>query len=210
MSNSSFYSQSGAESSESNASSSSSSSTSTSNSSFYAVSGASPQETDAIQSSVNSAATSATNAANSAELAASAYDSLDDKYLGNKSSNPTVDNDGDTLVVGTLYFNTVSNEIKVYKANGWESLTAAGSLQVSNNLSDVASVETARSNLSLGNSTTDTYYIKSRASSGTAIKVEGTIEASGSMDATAYKRSGNTFLDPNGSLTNVTLDAGNF
>ncbi len=78
------------------------------------------------------------------------------------------------------------------------------------NLSDLASVETARSNLSLGNSTTDTYYIKSRASSGTAINVEGTIKASGSVDATSFARSGQTFLDPSGSLTNVSLDAGNF
>lgn len=172
-------------------------------SSFFSTTGITATNTNVIESSVISAA-------NSAELAASAFDSLDDRYLGNKSSNPTVDNDGEALVVGTLYYNTVSNQILVYKDVGWQNLTAAGSLQVSQNLADLNNTETARSNLSLGDSTQDTYYIKSRASSGTAIKVEGTIEASGSMDATAYKRSGTTFLDPTGSLTNVTLDAGNF
>jgi|TARA_B110000285_G_scaffold17470_1_gene16996 hypothetical protein len=172
-------------------------------SSFFSASGINATNTNVIQSSVISAA-------NSAEQAALAFDKLDDRYLGNKTSNPTTDNDGDTLVVGTLYYNTVSNQILVYKDVGWENLTAAGSLQVSQNLADLASVETARSNLSLGNSTTDTYYIKSRASSGTAINVEGTIKASGSVDATSFARSGQTFLDPSGSLTNVSLDAGNF
>lgn len=46
-----------------------------------------------------------------------------------------------------------------------------------------------------------TYFLKSRASSGTAISVEGTIFASGSFDGTAYKRGGATFLDPSNNLT---------
>jgi len=172
-------------------------------SSFFSTSGINATNTDAIQSSLISAA-------NSAEQAALAFDKLDDRYLGNKTSNPTTDNDGDSLVVGTLYYNTVSNDILVYKDVGWEHVTAEGSLQASQNLSDLESVETARSNLSLGNSTTDTYYIKSRASSGTAIKVEGTIQASGAVDATTFKREGTVFLDNIGQLQNVILDAGNF
>lgn len=173
-------------------------------SSFFSSTGITATNTNVIQASVN-------EAANSATLAEQAFDAFDDRYLGQKSSPPSTDNDGNLLVSGTLYFDTSLNEIRIYKSNsGWEALTAAGSLQIANNLSDLNNTETARSNLSLGDSTQDTYYIKSRASSGTAIKVEGTIEASGSMDATAYKRSGTTFLDPTGSLTNVTLDAGNF
>jgi len=172
-------------------------------SSFFSASGINATNTSAIQSSLISAA-------DSAKQAALAFDKLDDRYLGNKTSNPTTDNDGDTLVVGTLYYNTVSNDILVYKDVGWQKLTAEGSLQASQNLSDLASVETARSNLSLGDSTQDTYFIKSRASSGTAIKVEGTIEASGAVNATTFKREGTTFLDNIGQLQNVILDAGNF
>lgn len=82
MSNSSFYGQSGAESSESNASSSSSPSTSTSNSSFYAISGASPEETDAIESSVNSAAAYATQAANDASSVASTLAEAEEQFQG--------------------------------------------------------------------------------------------------------------------------------
>ena len=87
-------------------------------SSFFSASGINATNTNVIQSSVISAA-------NSAEQAALAFDKLDDRYLGNKTSNPTTDNDGDSLVVGTLYYNTVSNEILVYKDVGWQNLTEA-------------------------------------------------------------------------------------
>ena len=49
-----------------------------------------------------------------AEQAAASFDSLDDKYLGSKSSDPTADNDGNTLIDGALYYDTSSNKLKVY------------------------------------------------------------------------------------------------
>ena len=64
--------------------------------------------------SATAAATSETNAATSATAAAASYDSFDDRYLGAKSSDPTVDNDGDALVDGALYFNTTNNVMMVY------------------------------------------------------------------------------------------------
>ena len=87
--------------------------------------------TEAATSATN-AATSATNSSNSATAAATSatnaansYDSFDDRYLGAKSSAPTVDNDGDALVTGALYFNTTSNIMFVRSsAGGWQ---AAGS-----------------------------------------------------------------------------------
>ena len=48
-----------------------------------------------------------------AEQAAASADSFDDTYLGPKSSDPTVDNDGDALTAGDLYFNTTSNIMRV-------------------------------------------------------------------------------------------------
>jgi len=56
----------------------------------------------------------AAKAAASATAAAASYDSFDDRYLGTKSSNPTVDNDGATLLDGALYFNTSDNVMLVY------------------------------------------------------------------------------------------------
>ena len=70
--------------------------------------------------SASAAASSATSAASSATAAAASYDSFDDRYLGAKSSDPSVDNDGDALVTGALVFNTTSNEMKVYNGSAWQ------------------------------------------------------------------------------------------
>ena len=80
------------------------------------------------------ASTSATNAATSATAAQTAQtaaeaaktaaetaaDNFDDTYLGAKSSDPSVDNDGDALNAGDLYFNTTSNVLKVYNGSAWQ------------------------------------------------------------------------------------------
>jgi len=54
-----------------------------------------------------------------AEQAAASADNVDDLYLGPKSADPTVDNDGDALTTGDLYFNTSSNVLKVYDGAAW-------------------------------------------------------------------------------------------
>ena len=68
----------------------------------------------AAASSATASASSATASASSATAAAASYDSFDDRYLGAKSSDPSVDNDSATLLDGALYFNTTSNVMKVY------------------------------------------------------------------------------------------------
>lgn len=63
------------------------------------------------------AALSETNAAASEAAAAASYDNFDDRYLGAKSTtggNPTVDNDGDALIDGALFFDTTNNVMMVY------------------------------------------------------------------------------------------------
>ena len=42
------------------------------------------------------------------------YDTFDDRFLGTKIVDPTLDNDGDALIDGAMYFNTSSNTMKVY------------------------------------------------------------------------------------------------
>jgi hypothetical protein len=66
-----------------------------------------------------SAAASAAAAAASAAAAETAYDSFDDRYLGPKSSSPTLDNDGNALLTGALYFDTTSEKMKVYTGTAW-------------------------------------------------------------------------------------------
>jgi len=79
----------------------------------------------AAASSQTAAASSATAAAGSASAAAATFDLFDDAYLGAKSSNPSVDNDGDALTDGALYFDTTNDVMKVYNlaSTTWLQLT---------------------------------------------------------------------------------------
>ena len=105
---------------------------------------------------IQNASTNATNAANSATTAEAArdatlaaYDSFDDRYLGAKSSNPTLDNDGNALLAGSLYYNTTVPEMRLYTGSAWVAAYVSGAayLASANNLSDVANTATARTNL---------------------------------------------------------------
>ena len=73
----------------------------------------------AAATSASSAATSASSAATSASSAATTYDNFDDRYLGSKSTAPTVDNDGNTLLVGAIYWNDVLNNMYVWSGTVW-------------------------------------------------------------------------------------------
>ena len=65
------------------------------------------------------ASTSAASAATSATSAATTYDNFDDRYLGSKSTAPTVDNDGNTLLVGSIYWNSTLNNMYVWSGTVW-------------------------------------------------------------------------------------------
>ncbi|MDB4588453.1 hypothetical protein N9095_00580 [bacterium] len=54
------------------------------------------------------------------------YDDFDDRYLGSKTSDPTLDNDGGALLVGAIYFNSTTNQMKVYNGSAWQ-ITAVDS-----------------------------------------------------------------------------------
>jgi hypothetical protein len=75
---------------------------------------------------IQNASTNATNAATSATAAQTAQaaaeaalDAFTDVYLGAFSTDPTLDNDGNSLTAGDLYFNTASNRLKVYSGSAW-------------------------------------------------------------------------------------------
>ena len=73
----------------------------------------------AAATSASSAATSASSAATSATDAATTYDNFDDRYLGSKSSPPSVDNDGGTLIVGAIYWNSTLGNMYVWSGSAW-------------------------------------------------------------------------------------------
>ena len=71
------------------------------------------------------AAASAVSAASSAATAAALLDNFDDRYLGAKASDPALDNDGEALIVGALYFNTTDGVMSIYTASGWIAASSA-------------------------------------------------------------------------------------
>lgn len=127
--------------------SASSASTSASSASSSASSASSSASTASSAATSASAAQVAAEAARDATL--TAYDNFDDRYLGSKTSDPSVDNDGNPLVAGSLYFNSSSGAMKVYTGSAWVAayISGTGYLAAANNLSDVSNTSTSLTNL---------------------------------------------------------------
>ena len=139
----------------SNASSSASAaSTSESNASTSATNAANSASTATTQATnastsagtattqATNAASSATAAAASAAAAAASFDAFDDIYLGAKTSNPTLDNDGNALTTGDQYFNTVANELRVWNGSTWQTASTVGGTVTSINVTGLATLAT--------------------------------------------------------------------
>ena len=86
-----------------------------------AATSASNASTSATNASTyaGNASSSATAAAASATAAATSYDDFDDRYLGSKSTAPSVDNDGNALLTGALYWNTAVSTLYLWTGSTW-------------------------------------------------------------------------------------------
>jgi hypothetical protein len=82
----------------------------------------------AAATSASSASTSASSALTSATSAATSYDEFDDRYLGAKATPPTVDNDGNALLTGALYWNTSSNKMFVWSGSAWAEISSSADI----------------------------------------------------------------------------------
>jgi hypothetical protein len=82
----------------------------------------------ATKAYVDTVAGSATAAAASATAAAASYDSFDDRYLGPKASAPSVDNDGNALVTGALYWNSGTNQMFAWTGSAWGSVSSTADI----------------------------------------------------------------------------------
>lgn len=88
---------------------------------------ASAYVTDAL--TAKSGAEAAQGLAETAQgLAEAALDAFDDIYLGAKASDPTLDNDGDALVEGQLYWNTSANALRIYDGAAWQAYSASSGI----------------------------------------------------------------------------------
>lgn len=101
----------------------------------------------ASSNSATASANSATASANSATAAAASYKQFDERYLGQKASAPTLDNDGQALLTGALYFNTTDNTTYVYTGTIWASVSNTAS-------SDAAATSAANALTSENNAAT--------------------------------------------------------
>jgi hypothetical protein len=82
----------------------------------------------ATKAYVDTVAGSATSAAASAAAAATTYDNFDDRYLGSKSSAPSVDNDGNALLTGAIYWNSVTNAMYAWTGTEWGSISSTADI----------------------------------------------------------------------------------
>jgi hypothetical protein len=83
---------------------------------------------DAVAGSATAAAASASAASSSATDAATTYDNFDDRYLGAKAVPPTLDNDGDALITGALYWNSVDNAMYAWDGSAWGSISSTADI----------------------------------------------------------------------------------
>ena len=145
-----------------------------------ASSSASAAATSASQAAISetNAATSATNSSNSATAAASsaasalaAFDNFDDTYLGAKASDPSTDNDGDALTAGDLYFNTVSDVMRLYTGSNWVTAYVPGEAE---NISFAAAGNLAGTNVQTAIQELDTEKVQKTNATGAAKLPVGT------------------------------------
>lgn len=95
--------------------------------------------------SASSASSSASSAASSLASVQAIFDSFDDRYLGAKASDPTVDNDGNPLVAGTLYWNTTAQELRFYNGATWEAPSSSAATSATNALNSANSAAASAS-----------------------------------------------------------------
>jgi hypothetical protein len=117
------------------------------------------------------------------------------------SSNPSTDGGGNSLAAGDLYFNTSSNELKVYNGSAWQ-----GGVTATGNLAGLGA-NTFTGNISFSGSQT----VDGRDVSVDGAKLDG-IESGATADQTATEiatlLSGQTIAPSVITTTNLTLDFG--
>jgi hypothetical protein len=85
-----------------------------------AVNAAVATATAASAASALAAANSETAAAGSATSSAASFTEFSEAYLGQKSADPSLDNQGQALVTGALYYSTSVGRLRVYNGSAWQ------------------------------------------------------------------------------------------
>ena len=174
--------------SETNAASSASAASTSASNAASSASSASTSASNASTSATN-AASSASSAAASAASALAALDSFDDRYLGTKTSDPTLDNDGNALVAGALYFNSVDGVMKLYTGSAWIAAYVSGT---ASNIGFTPAGAIAATNVQTAIQELDTEKVPRTSTTGSALVPSGTTAQRDGSPATGYFRFNST------------------
>lgn len=98
--------------------------------------------TNASTSAGQAAANAVTAAQRLADMEA-LYDQFDDRYLGVKASDPTVDNDGNPLQAGAIYVNSASGFLRAFNGTAWvQGISALAGVESLNGLQGALQLKT--------------------------------------------------------------------
>jgi len=145
---------------------------------------AATSETNAA-TSATTATTKASEAATSATNAANSFDSFDDRFLGTKASDPTLDNDGNALVEGAMYYNSTDNDIRFYNGSSWD----APATQAATSATASASSATASATSATNSANSATASATSATNAATSETNAGTSETNAASSASAASTS---------------------
>jgi hypothetical protein len=152
-------------------------------------------------SSKNDAATSATAAQTAQTAVETIFDNFDDRFLGSKTSDPTLDNDGNSLSTGTVYYNSVAGQVRFYNGATWDSPAASATTSASNAATSASNAATSASSASSSASTAST-QASNAASSASSASTHATNASSSSSSASSSATSAST------SASTATTQAG--
>lgn len=98
---------------------------------------------------IQNADTYAATAVAARDGAEAALDAFTDLYLGSKTADPVLDNDGDPIQTGAMYYNSTAGQMKVWDGAEWDfaAVSTDDTLLKSQNLADLPNKTLAKSNL---------------------------------------------------------------
>jgi hypothetical protein len=155
------------------------------------------------------AATSATNAATSATNAANSFDSFDDRFLGTKASDPTLDNDGNALVEGAMYYNSTDNDIRFYNGSSWDAPTTQAATSATASASSATASATSATNSANSATASATSATNAATSATNASTSETNAASSASSASTSASNASTSETNAATSATTATTQATN-
>lgn len=163
-------------------------------------------ETNAKDSELATATSEANAAAYLNEIEV-IYDNFDDRYLGSHATDPLLDNDGNPLQIGAIYFNTTSNHAKFYNGGAWENPELSATQSASQALSSANDAANSETNAAISESNALVSETNAAASEANASTSETNAANSESSSASSEANAALSASEASISETNATTSA---